>query len=72
MEIFTIIKNTDKNGEFEVRLKSSRPNSRVEAVVIVAEEMPQTSKPDILKFFGKMQWQGDALTEQRQLRDEWQ
>ena len=32
----------------------------------------QYKKYDFSDIFGKLQWEGDALAEQRKLRDEWE
>ena len=36
-----------------------------------AEEALRTRRYDFTDLIGRLQWSGDALTEQRRLRDEW-
>jgi hypothetical protein len=36
------------------------------------EENGAQKKYDFSKFFGKLEWKGDAVAEQRKLRDEWE
>ncbi len=48
-------------------------NRTVEVIVLPLEEDNNTLKKkyDFSRFVGKLEWQGDALSEQRKLRDEW-
>lgn len=50
-------------------------NKKIEVLILpVEEDAEQASKPkyDFSEFFGKLKWNGDALAEQRKLRDEWE
>ena len=56
-----------------IQIPEEYKDRKVEVIVMPLDE-PQTAskkKYDFSKFFGKMDWQGDALAEQRKLRDEW-
>ena len=45
---------------------------KVEVVVTPIEENQTNGKKyDFSDLFGKLQWKGDAVAEQRKLRDEW-
>jgi hypothetical protein len=44
-------------------------DKKVEVIVRPLEE--KQKKYDFSKFVGKLEWEGDALAEQRKLRDEW-
>lgn len=49
-------------------------NKKIEVLILPLEEnveQPKKPKYDFSDFYGKFQWQGDALAEQRKLRDEW-
>lgn len=49
-------------------------NKKIEVLILPLEEnAEQTNKPkyNFSDFYGKLQWKGDALAEQRKLRDEW-
>jgi hypothetical protein len=39
--------------------------------VVGGSPQPNVSKYNFADVVGKLQWQGDALEEQRKLRDEW-
>jgi hypothetical protein len=49
-------------------------NKKIEVLILPLEEIaeqPKKPKYDFSDFYGKLQWKGDALAEQRKLRDEW-
>jgi hypothetical protein len=58
-----------------IELPAEYGNKKVEVIVLPLEKGPATEekpkKYDFSKFFGKMKWEGDAVAEQRKLRDEW-
>lgn len=58
-----------------IELPKEYQNKKVEVIVLPLEETPvveeKHKKYDFSKFVGKLQWKGDALAEQRKLRDEW-
>jgi hypothetical protein len=48
-------------------------DKKVEVIVRpLQEENGGQKKYDFSKFFGKLEWKGDAVAEQRKLRDEWE
>jgi hypothetical protein len=49
--------------------KDRRVEVTVRAIDESEEEPPK--KYDFSKFVGKLEWNGDAVAEQRRLRDEW-
>jgi hypothetical protein len=55
-----------------IELPEEWKDRKLEVIVLPVEE---TEKPqrkyDFSKFVGKMKWEGDAVVEQRKLRDEW-
>ena len=55
-----------------IELPEEFNNKKVEVIVLPMEAMKEeTPKKDLLEFFGKLEWKGDAVKEQRKLRDEW-
>jgi hypothetical protein len=55
-----------------IELPEEYQNIKVEVIVLpLEEEKEQPKKYDFSKFVGKLEWKGDALAEQRRLRDEW-
>ena len=49
--------------------RSEWKNYEVEVIVNSLENKPK--KPKLDEFFGKLEWQGDPLTLQREMRNEW-
>jgi len=48
-------------------------NHKVEVIVLSLEEKEEPKKKyDFSDLVGKLKWEGDALAEQRKLRDEWE
>lgn len=55
-----------------IELPEDYNNRKVEVIVLSLEDKEETEKKyDFSKYFGKMDWKGDALAEQKKLRDEW-
>ena len=53
-----------------IELPKEYVNKKLEVIVLTVDEDP-AQKGDLSRFFGKLQWKGDALAEQKRLRDEW-
>ena len=68
-----IIENT--SDKITIELPEEYQNKKVEVIVLpleeasVVEEKPK--KYDFSDLVGKLEWEGDAVAEQRKLRDEW-
>ena len=76
-----IRKIIDKSSaELTIVLPEAYQNKKLEVIILAADEEAtdapqQTTTPkkyDFSDFFGKLKWEGDALAEQRKLRDEWE
>lgn len=62
------------SGSVTIELPEEYNNKKVEVIVLPVDETNTTTpktKYDLSRFFGKLQWKGDAVAEQRKLRDEW-
>ena len=60
------------DGRLRLDVPVELPAGAVELVLVVSSTpQPNGSKYDFAGVVGKLQWQGDALKEQRKLRDEW-
>ncbi len=57
-----------------IDLPEKYKNRKLEVIVLPLDEPTEAkeSKKDLSDFFGKLEWKGDALAEQRKLRDEWE
>ncbi len=65
-----IIETTE--SPLTIELPQEYQNRKVEVIVLPLEEpLEQPKRYDLSDFFGKLKWEGDAVAEQRKLRDEW-
>lgn len=67
-----IIENS--SSSITIDLPEEYVNKKIEVLILPLEEnteQPKKPKYDFSDFYGKLQWEGDALAEQRKLRDEW-
>lgn len=68
-----IIENTSET--ITIELPEEYQNKKVEVIVLPLEETPiaaeKPKKYDFSDLVGKLEWEGDAVAEQRKLRDEW-
>lgn len=55
-----------------IELPEEYKNHKVEVIVFSLEKEVPKKKYDFSQFVGKMEWNGDAVAEQRKLRDEWE
>jgi hypothetical protein len=60
------------DGRLRLDVPVELPAGTVELVLVVSESaQPNGSKYDFAGVVGRLEWQGDAVEEQRKLRDEW-
>lgn len=60
------------DGRLRLDVPVELPAGAVELVLVVGSTpQPNGSQYNFAEIVGKLQWQGDALEEQRKLRDEW-
>jgi hypothetical protein len=56
-----------------IELPEEFNNRKVEVIVLPIEEKEEPQKRyDFSDLAGKLEWKGDAVAEQRKLRDEWE
>lgn len=58
------------SGSVTIDLPEEYNNKKVEVIVLPVDEQKK-NKYDFSDLAGKLQWEGDAVAEQRKLRDEW-
>lgn len=61
------------SSQLTIDIPDEYRNRKLEVIVLAVDDVSQEHAKmiDLSKYFGKMEWQGDALEEQRRLRDEW-
>jgi len=68
-----IIENS--SNSITIDLPEEYVNKKIEVLILHVEESNgQLTKPkyDFSDLVGKLKWEGDAVAEQRKLRDEWE
>ncbi len=53
-----------------INLPKEYENRKIEIIVLPLED-EKNDQNDLSNFFGKLKWKGDALEEQKKLRNEW-
>ena len=71
MEVIRLRQTTDSNGNLALSIPTVQKNCMVEIVIVITPDEIKQKKPMLEKYLGKLQWEGDALSEQRRLRNEW-
>jgi hypothetical protein len=67
----TIIENS--GDTLTIHLPKEYENRKLEVIVLALDEVSVSKKKyDFSDYIGKLQWKGDALNEQKRLRDEWE
>jgi len=60
------------DGRLRLDVPVELPAGPVELILVVSEPPPPDgSKHDFAGVVGRLEWRGDAVEEQRKLRDEW-
>jgi hypothetical protein len=74
MEVLKFTTEIDETGQLNIKIPTNLEAGKVDLVVIInpiAEKEKNNHKYDFSDLIGKLSWQGDAVAEQRKLRDEW-
>jgi len=61
----------DATAQIIIDLPEQYHNRTIEVIVLPLEKKEQSKKYDFSDIVGKLKWEGDAVVEQRKLRDEW-
>ena len=73
MQVLTLTGKIDCDGHLRLDVPTQLPAGDVELALVInptSEEKPN-KKYNFSDLAGKFTWQGDAVTVQRSLRDEW-
>jgi hypothetical protein len=70
MEAIKAIAKRTKTGKYKIDLPITNVAEEIEVLVIV-EEVKVKSKKTLADFAGKLEWKGDWLAYQKEIRNEW-
>lgn len=81
MITITLKQKTKKNGRLVIDVPTMLIDRNVDVVLIIQEKEEQVlnsieekktkTKYDFSALYGKLEWKGDALAEQKKIRSEW-
>ena len=73
MKVLKFRSEIDPDGHLHLDVSTQLPAGSIEVIVVInpVAEKPETKKYDFSDLSGKLLWRGDAVTAQRELRDEW-
>ncbi len=74
MQTLRVKAHVGEDGHLHVDVQTNLPAGNVEAVLVLSqpEEMQKKkARYDFKDLAGSLQWRGNAVEEQRKLRDEW-
>ena len=71
MEVIRMKTKTDLFGRANLSLPTEIKNSEIEVIIVIASQSPsKTTRLDDL--IGKLEWDGDSMKMQTELRQEWE
>ncbi len=68
MQIVKIREKVRKDGQLKINIPNLESGDK-EIIVIIEDK--NVDKYNFARLSGRLQWQGDAVKEQRKLRNEW-
>jgi hypothetical protein len=73
VQVMKLSSKIDPDGHLRIDLITQLPEGQVDLVVVInpVNVSNFVNRYDFSDLVGKLTWQGDALSEQRRLRDEW-
>lgn len=73
MQTVRLRSRIEDNGRLNVNIPTTLPNGDVDVVIVLVplQELKSKRKYHFSDLAGKLQWEGDAVNEQRKLRHEW-
>jgi len=72
MKTINLIRKTGKDGRLRLNIPVEMPETTVEVTVVMnLIYKEKKNRYDFNDLAGRLNWKGDAVLEQRRLRDEW-
>jgi hypothetical protein len=73
MQTVRLRSKIEDDGHLKVNIPTTLPKGEVDVVIVLVPSLLEGSKKKyhFSDLAGRLQWNGDAVTEQRKLRDEW-
>ena len=71
MEVIRMKTKTDLSGTATLSLPTEIKNSEIEVIIVIASQS-STKNIKLDDLIGKLEWEGDTMKVQRELRQEWE
>ena len=72
METIKISTTINPDGHLKLDIPTPLDEGEVDVILIIESKSIRTNKYNFQDIAGKLKWNGNAIEEQRKLRDEWQ
>jgi len=72
METIKISTTISPNGHLKLDIPTPLDEGEVDVILIIKSKSIRAKKYSFQDIAGKLKWNGNAIEEQRKLRDEWQ
>ena len=71
MKTLQINTTTDQDGHLRLDMPLAQSVMDIRVIIVMDDVSRPKGKYDFSDLVGKLKWQGDAVKEQRSIRDEW-
>ena len=72
MLTYNLTADIKQDGHLKIDIPTSLKNAKIELLIVINPvEEKKIPKYDFSDLVGKLEWSGDAVSEQRKMRDEW-
>ena len=74
MKIVKIKSQIDQKGKLQLEIPTTFPPGSVDVIIILQSSVVECQENNLYDFsdlIGKLEWNGDALAVQKELRNEW-
>ena len=71
MKTLQINTKTDRDGHLRLDMPLARSATAISLIVVMDDKASSKGKYNCSDLVGKLKWKGDAVAEQRRLREEW-
>ena len=71
MKTLHVNTRTDEDGHLRIDMPLAQSATDISLIVIMEDPPPEKRKYDCSDLVGRLKWRGDAIKEQRILREQW-
>ena len=71
MKTLHVNTRTDQDGHLRLDMPLAQSTTNISLIVIMEDQQSGKRKHDCSDLVGRLKWRGDAIKEQRNLREQW-